>query len=413
MLIALKYQFLTLLRKAQRVKVQSLKLGVETFLDEGYYKRYLNQFLALLTNQSACLKNLTPSYFALSEALGERLKFLFSPQHGFFAEKQANMVASNDEVEPFFGLRVVSLYGPRLKPEPKHLQGIDVVLVDLPDVGCRVYTYIWTMFLLMSACENLGVKVLVFDRPNPIGSQVEGPLLEKEYYSFVGLDSLPLRHGRTIGEIALLFKKRHFPRLELEVVPCRNYKKSQLWLDLPLPWINPSPNLPDFYSALCYPGLVLLEGTNLSEGRGTTKPFTTFGAPYLKIEKLYPKLKELFPEKDWGVVFRPLAFEPTFDKWKGKRCYGFEIHVTKPLKFRPVEFGLKLLKLIKMEYSEFEFLPPPYEFEMEKKPIEILVGSKEVLEWLMEKDSLEFDLNLSYTLKRYQLEISNLSLYED
>jgi uncharacterized protein YbbC (DUF1343 family) len=217
------------------VKEESLKLGVETFLDEGYYKRYLNQFLALLTNQSACLKNLTPSYFALSEALGERLKFLFSPQHGFFAEKQANMVASNDEVEPFFGLRVVSLYGPRLKPEPKHLQGIDVVLVDLSDVGCRVYTYIWTMFLLMSACENLGVKVLVFDRPNPIGSQVEGPLLEKEYYSFVGLDSLPLRHGRTIGEIALLFKKRHFPRLELEVVPCRNYKKSQLWLDLPFP----------------------------------------------------------------------------------------------------------------------------------------------------------------------------------
>jgi len=323
------------------------------------------------------------------------------------------MVASNDEVELFFGLRVVSLYGPRLKPEQKHLQGIDVVFVDLPDVGCRVYTYIWTMFLLMSACEDLGVKVLVFDRPNPIGSQVEGPLLEKEYYSFVGLDSLPLRHGLTIGEIALLFKKRHFPRLELEVIPCRNYKKNQLWFDLPLPWINPSPNLPNFYSALCYPGLVLLEGTNLSEGKGTTKPFTTFDAPYLKIEKLYTKLKELFPEQNWGVVFRPLAFEPTFNKWKGKRGYGFEIHVTKPLKFRPVEFGLRLLKLIKVEYSEFEFLPPPYEYERERKPIEILVGSKEVLEWLLKKDSLDFDLDLSYTLKEYQLEISNIILYEE
>ncbi len=142
MLIALKFHLLTLLRKAQRVKEQSLKLGVETFLDEGYYKRYLNQNLVLLTNQSACLKSLALSYFALREALGERLKFIFSPHHVFFFEKQANMVASNDEVEPFFGLRVVRLYGPRLKQEPKHLQGIDVVLVDLPDVGCRVYTYI-------------------------------------------------------------------------------------------------------------------------------------------------------------------------------------------------------------------------------------------------------------------------------
>jgi uncharacterized protein YbbC (DUF1343 family) len=143
----------------------------------------------------------------------------------------------------------------------------------------------------MSACEYLGVKVLVFYRPHPIDYQVEGPLLEKEYYSFVGLDSLPLRHGLTIGELALLFKKRHFPRLELKVIPCRNYKKSRLWFNLSLPWINPSPNLPDFYSALCYPGLVLLEGTNLSEGKGTTKPFTTFGASYLKNRKALPEAK--------------------------------------------------------------------------------------------------------------------------
>jgi len=395
------------------VKDQSFKFGVETFLTERFYKKYLKQTSALLTNQSACLTSLVPSYFVLKETFGERLKLLFSPQHGLFVEKQANMIGSEDELEPFYGLRVISLYGPRLKPDPEHLKEIDVVFVDLPEVGCRVYTYIWTLFLLMSTCSDLGLKMVVFDRPNPIGPYVEGPILEKEFFSFVGLDSLPLRHGLTVGELARLFKKRHFPNLELEIIPCRNYKKSYFWNDLRLPWINPSPNLPDFYSALCYPGFVLLEGTNLSEGRGTTKPFATFGAPYLKIDKLYSKLKEHFPEKIWGVVFRPIAFEPTFDKWKGKRCYGFEVHITNPFKFRPVELALRLLKLIKVEHREFEFLPPPYEFEKEKKPIEILIGSKEVITWLIEQNNLDFEVDLSYTLLMYQQEVSSIVLYEE
>jgi uncharacterized protein YbbC (DUF1343 family) len=159
----------------------------------------------------------------------------------------------------------------------------------------------------MSACEDLGVKVLVFDRPNPIGSQIEGSLLEKEYYSFVGHDSLPLRHGLTIGKIALLFKKRQFLRLELEVIPCRNYKKSQLWLDLSLPWINPSPNLPDFYSALCYPGLVLLEGTNLSEGKRDHKAFYYFWCTLSKDREALPEAKGALSGKRLGSGLSPFS----------------------------------------------------------------------------------------------------------
>jgi len=388
-----------------------LKLGLEVFFERELYKNYEKAKIALLTHQGALDKNLCLSYELFYKHFREKLLFLFSPQHGLFSEKQANMIASPDEIEPLFGLQVISLYGERLKPEPEDLKKVDVIFVDLQEVGCRVYTYIWTLFLLLKEATFYQKEVVVLDRPNPLGDFVEGPILEKDYLSFVGLDSLPQRHGLTLGELALLFKKRHFKTLSLKVIPMENYHPQKLFPFYKRPWIFPSPNLPNFESALLYPGMVYLEGTNLSEGRGTTLPFLIFGAPYLRLKETYEILKAHFPKKEYNLCFRPLAFEPTFDKWKGKRCYGFQIFIKDPYKVKPVSFALKLVKILKETHEDFSFLPPPYEFEREKKPIEILIGNKRVLKWLFEGHANFTPPLPEEELKSYHEEVSSLRIY--
>lgn len=395
------------------MKKGDLKLGVEAFFEDNYIQKYKKAKIALLTHQAAITKDFTLSYELFYEAFRENLLYLFSPQHGLFSEKQANMQLSPDEHEPFFGIEVKSLYGERLAPDLEDLKKIDVIFVDLVDVGCRVYTYIWTLFLLMKTCEPLKKEVVILDRPNPLGRRIEGPLLEREFFSFVGYDTLPQRHGLTLGELAKLFKKRHFPELPLEIIPMKNYKPSKIFSAFKRPWVPPSPNLPTFECALIYPGMVYLEGTNLSEGRGTTLPFLTFGAPYLNLKLLKDFLKENFQENLWGFKFKPIAFEPTFDKWKGKRCFGFQIFITNPLLFKPAEFALKLLKFIKEEHPEFEFLNITYEFEDKKKPIEILIGNKGILDWLVKGEFPLLSEYLNKGLEVYQREIKEVLLYED
>ncbi|HEM56465.1 MAG TPA: DUF1343 domain-containing protein, partial [Thermodesulfobium narugense] len=273
--------------------------GVERFFKEEIFKKYKGKKVALLCNQASVDYRFTPVFILFKEKFKRKFKLIFSPQHGLFSEKQANMVASENEIEPFTQIPVISLYGKRLKPEKEHLDEIEVIFVDLQDIGCRVYTYIWTLYLLMEACEKNEKKLVIFDRPNPIGSQIEGPLLEPEYFSFVGMDILPLRHGLTIGEIANLFKKRKFSNLDLEIIKMKGYKREFLFPQIKRPWIFTSPNIPTWETTLVYPGQVLLEGTNLSEGRGTTNPFLIFGAPYLNLKKLSDRFKKIFqPEKE-------------------------------------------------------------------------------------------------------------------
>ena len=387
------------------------EVGLEVFFSEEIHREYQRAKIALLTHQGAVTRDFKLSYQIFYQYFQERLLFLFSPQHGLFSEKQANMIGSPDEIEPFFGIPVKSLYGPRLSPDPEDLKRIDVIFVDLQDVGCRVYTYIWTLFLLMKVAKDLKKEVVILDRPNPLGGVVEGPLLEREYFSFVGLDILPMRHGLTLGELALLFKKRHYPDLPLRVIPMKNYLRDKLFFHYQRPWILPSPNLPTFECVFVYPGMVLLEGTNLSEGRGTTLPFLIFGAPYLKLKETFELLLENFPSETWGVKFKPHAFEPTFDKWKEQRCLGFQIIIENYLLFKPVSFALKLLKLIKNTYDDFAFLEGPYEFEKEKKPIEILIGNKGVLNWLLEKEETPLEILLKRDLDLYYKEIEFSKLY--
>lgn len=302
-----------------------------------------------------------------------QLTAFFGPQHGFLGQTQDNMVEWTSYEHPCFHIPVYSLYGDHREPTAEKLEGLDVLLVDLQDVGSRYYTFVWTLYLSMRACEKYGVTVVVLDRPNPInGITTEGPILDPNYKSFVGMHPLPVRHGRTIAELAQQFREEAFPNCELCVLPMKNWERD-MWFDQTgLPWVMPSPNMPTLETATVYPGMCLFEGTNLSEGRGTTRPFEIFGAPFIDAGKLCTELNQLqLP----GVFFRENYFQPTFQKFAGQLCGGAQIHVLERNAFRPFQTGLEIIRMIRRLYGDqFAWKQPPYEYETEKLPIEILLG---------------------------------------
>ena len=337
--------------------------------------------LGLLCNPASVDSHYRHARDLIAKRFPGQLRALFSPQHGFFAEKQDNMVESADLVEPGLGLPVFSLYGHTRVPDRAMFDPIDVLLVDLQDVGTRVYTFIYTLSYCMEAAREYGRKIVVLDRPNPVGGQaVEGNCLEPEFASFVGRYPIPMRHGLTIGELARMFNEAFAIGCDLEVVPMLNWRRSTYFQDTGLPWIAPSPNLPTPAAAGVYPGQVIWEGTNVSEARGTTQPFEVFGAPFIKTAELQAAVLERpLP----GAVLRPAAFEPTANKWQGERCNGFQIHVTDPDQYRPFETSLRLLQAVMQHYPDaFEWKPPPYEYEFEKQPIDLILGSRRIREEL-------------------------------
>jgi uncharacterized protein YbbC (DUF1343 family) len=302
-----------------------------------------------------------------------QLAAFFGPQHGFLGQTQDNMIEWKSYEHPRLGIPVHSLYGEHREPTPAMLDGLDVLLVDLQDVGALYYTFIWTMFLAMRACEKAGVHVVVLDRPNPInGLTTEGPILDREYFSFIGLHPIHVRHGRTIGELAQQFREEAFSKCELSILPMKNWKR-EMWFDeTGLPWVMPSPNMPTLDTAIVYPGLCLLEGTNISEGRGTTRPFESFGAPFIDAEALVRELNYLDLA---GVYFRETYFQPTFQKFAGEVCGGAQLHVMDRKKFQPFKTGIEIIKRIrKMCGEQFEWKERPYEYEWKRLPIEILIG---------------------------------------
>jgi len=302
-----------------------------------------------------------------------RLAAFFGPQHGFRGETQDNMAEWKSFEHPRLGIPIYSLYGEHREPTAEMLEDVDLLLVDLQDVGARYYTFIWTMYLCMRACEKAGIHVLVLDRPNPInGVATEGPALGPEYQSFVGLHSIPVRHGRTIGELAQQFRDEAFPDCVLSVLPMKNWERA-MWFDqTALRWVMPSPNMPTPDTATVYPGMCLIEGTNISEGRGTTRPFEIFGAPFIDTEVLCRELTNL---KLPGVHFRENYFQPTFHKFAGQLCGGAQLHVTDRESFRPFMTGVEIIECIRKIYGEqFQWKQPPYEYEWKRLPIEILIG---------------------------------------
>ena len=313
-----------------------------------------------------------------------RLTALFGPQHGILGQTQDNMVEWEGFRDRASGLPVYSLYGNTRKPRPEMLADVDALVIDLQDVGSRYYTFIWTMELCMQACHEAGKSVIVLDRPNPIGGHLtEGPVLKPEFASFVGLRPLPVRHGMTIGEMGTYLRDTFYPGLDYRVIKMQKGKR-KMWFDQTgLPWVMPSPNMPTLDTALVYPGMCLLEGTNISEGRGTTRPFEIFGAPFVHPETIVNVLKKF---KLPGVAFRPLSFQPTFQKHAGALCGGAQIHIADRGRFKPFKTGVAVLKAIHNTYPrDFAWKQPPYEYEEIKLPIDILAGTdrlrKEIEAW--------------------------------
>jgi len=309
------------------------------------------------------------------EAGGVRVGAIFGPQHGFRSDLQENMIESPHGDDPSRGVRVYSLYSETRMPTAEMLKGLDALVIDLQDVGTRIYTYIYTMANCLIAAAAQQLPVVVCDRPNPIGGHlVEGPMLEDGFTSFVGQYPIPMRHGMTIGELARMFNEHFAIGAKLEVVTMQGWSRGQWWDETDVPWVLPSPNIPTLESAVVYPGTVLFEGTNVSEGRGTTKPFELCGAPWITSPEQFAA--DLNARRLPGVVFRPHAFEPVFHKHAGVLCGGCQIHVTDRETFRAVETGVALIEAFRTAApSQFAWREPPYEYEDVIPPIDILYGS--------------------------------------
>ena len=354
-----------------------ISLGIEQLIQSPPQGLSENR-LGLLCNQASTDSRLIHSRDLLINSFTGRLTCLMSPQHGFFSEKQDNMIESDHTRDSVTGLPLYSLYRKERRPSKKMFDLFDVLVIDLFDVGTRVYTFLYTMAYCLEAAAQFGKEVLVLDRPNPVGGeQVEGNLIEQNCFSFVGLYPLPMRHGLTFGELALLLNSHFGIGADLEIITMQGWQRQMLYHDTGLPWVFPSPNMPSPAAALVYPGQVIWEGTNISEGRGTCLPFELFGAPFFEHDQI---LRQAERNADLpGCFLRPLLFEPLSSKWAGQACKGFQIHVTDPAAFRPYRTSLALLQAVMLLYPEaFAYKKPPYEYEYERLPMDLILGNKQV-----------------------------------
>jgi uncharacterized protein YbbC (DUF1343 family) len=343
-----------------------------------------------------------------------KLTAIFGPQHGIHGQTQDNMIEWTSDTHPLFNIPLYSLYGEHRKPTPEMLDGIDILLIDLQDVGARLYTYIWTVKLCMEACSEAGIPVWILDRPNPIARlSYDGPVLKKEYFTFVGGASIPLCHRMTIGEMALWIKEKYYPGCDLNVVTMKNWKRASLFNETGLPWVLPSPNIPTLQTALVYPGTVLIEALNLSEGRGTTIPFELFGAPFIRTAELLRNLKSRHIE---GCVFRSHDFIPTFHKFCGELCYGLQIHITEADLFRPVCVALEIFDAIieTTPPDSLKFKMPPYEYEYNLMPFDILSGDSLMRESLISRGSTRSEKERWETeIEIFRKEFRQIAIYSE
>ena len=354
----------------------NIATGLDQFVQK-YWKRFRGQSLGLLANQASVDHNLQNAKDVISSLLPGQLKITFGPQHGFTGEDQDNMVETEDYVDPALHIPTISLYGKKTDRLSHFLDTIDLLVIDLQDVGTRVYTFIATMLFCLKEAAKAGKRVLLLDRPNPLGGViVEGNLLRPEFYSLVGPFALPMRHGMTMGELANLFIGVFQIDCELTVLPLKGWFRHMLWKDTGLRWVMPSPNMPLSETAQVYPGQVIWEGTNISEGRGTCRPFEIFGAPFINP---FVIKKQLASEDMEGCYLQEYYFRPTFNKWKNERCGGFMIHVIDPIAYRPYRTSLALLTIIKETYGdEFTWRKPPYEYDFERFPIDLILGDASI-----------------------------------
>ncbi|MCX7995798.1 MAG: DUF1343 domain-containing protein [candidate division WOR-3 bacterium] len=368
-----------------------MELGIDILIEDRF-SCLRNKKIALLTNISATDKKLNPTFYHFINCEKFQLKFILAPEHGLFSALQDQVFVKNRRSER---IPVLSIYGKNLTPPVSVLKEVDVVVVDLIDIGTRYYTFVWSAVLLLRKLAQLNKKLIILDRPNPLnGITIQGPVLEKRFISFVGLFPLPVRHGLTIGEICRMVSIEENINSALEVVKMKGWRRRMYFPECNLKWTVPSPNMPSFETALVYPGMCLLEGTNVSEGRGTTRPFEIFGAPWIDEEEVVKELNNRYIK---GVAFRPLKFIPTFHKYCGAVCGGAQIYVIDLKKFDPIITGLEVISTIKRFYPEkFSWRKPPYEFEKEKMPFDILIGNS----WV--RKSIEQDEPVHRIERRWQ-----------
>ncbi len=333
--------------------------------------------VGLLCNQASVDTDYAPAWKILQNKFGSRLTTLFGPQHGFEATVQDNMIETKHAKHAPSGLPVYSLYSETRRPPKYMLENVDTLVIDLQVTGCRVYTFKWSVAECLRACKEYGKKVVILDRPNPVqGNVLEGRFLDQDMYSFVGQSPIPMRHGLTMGEFAAWANAEI--RADLEIVSLKGWDPEKDYRHTGLPWVITSPNLPNLDGVFTFPGTVMFEGTNVSEGRGTGLPFQFIGAPYIKDgHEVRDYLTSRWPEVCAGAVLRPCGFQPTSSKWAGESCGGIQIHVTEPEKMRSYGLSLALLKtFIELSEGQFKWKAPGYEYNFEALPIDLILGSK-------------------------------------
>ncbi|GMU70001.1 MAG: hypothetical protein AMXMBFR37_23330 [Steroidobacteraceae bacterium] len=380
-----------------------MRFGIERLIGEPALRRALaGRRVALLAHPAAVLPDLTHSLDALAALPDLDLGAAFGPQHGLRGDKQDNMVESPDYVDPKLGIPVFSLYGEVRRPTPAMLDTFDVLLVDLQDLGCRIYTFITTLRYVLEAAAQHGKAVWILDRPNPVGRPIEGTLLRPGWESFVGAGTLPMRHGLTMGELAHWFVGQSGSAPEYQVVTMLDWRPLLApgygWPLGERSWVNPSPNAPNLSMARCYAGTVMLEGTTLSEGRGTTRPLELFGAPDLDAAALLAGMYRIAPGWLEGCRLRPCWFEPTFHKHAGRLCAGVQIHVDDPgyvhEAFRPwrlMAAAFKAIRRLRPDYPLWRDFP--YEYERDRLAIDLINGGPLLREWVDDPAATAADLD--------------------
>lgn len=368
--------------------------------------------IGVLCNHSSVTRKYRHILDIVANKAGNRLKGIFSPQHGLYSTLQDNMIESHHENHPITKVPVHSLYSETRIPTEEMLKGIDTILIDLPITGCRVYTYKYTVAACLRAAKKYGKKIILLDRPNPIGLEtIEGNILEGSFSSFVGEFPIPLRHGLTMGELARFFNNDI--KADLKVIELSGYDPSHYWQHLKRDWLFTSPNLPTADSVYVFPGTVMMEGTNLSEGRGTTMPFQLIGAPYIQNEfKFCEKLVNNYglSEEEGGLFFRPIRFQPSFQKWANKECKGCFIHILDVKKIATFKLGLAIIKTALEENpKEFKFRPPGYEYNFTQLPIHLILGTANTDDLLnRNKKSQE---SFKSSMSSYLEKVENIKLY--
>jgi len=400
-----------------------MKFGIDRLLEEPTLRAPLKgQRVALLAHPASVTQNLTHSLDALARLPDIKLTAAFGPQHGLRGDKQDNMIESPDYIDPVLGIPVFSLYGEVRRPSDTMMESFDVLLVDLQDLGCRIYTFITTLRYVLEAAAKHQKTVWILDRPNPAGRPVEGLTLRPGWESFVGAGALPMRHGLTMGELARWFIDKLALAVDCQVIEMQGWHPELApgygWPQAERAWINPSPNAPNLSMTRCYAGTVLLEGTTLSEGRGTTRPLELFGAPDINASALIKNMVDLAPQWLKGCSLRECWFEPTFHKHAGKLCAGVQIHVEdfiydhdafKPWRLQALAF--KALRLQQPDYPLWRDFP--YEYELDKLAIDVINGSSLLREWVDDANAVPEDLEILASADElaWDLERSDFLLY--